>query len=45
MKPNGEKEKNVIAISKLKDALSYAEQDIKDRWEFYKERFIKNFKK
>jgi hypothetical protein len=45
MKPNGEKEKQVIAITKLKDALSYAEQDIKDRWEFYKERFTKNLKK
>ena len=42
MKPNGEKEKQLIAITKLKDALSYVEQDIKDRWEFYKERFTKN---
>ena len=39
------KGKQVIAITKLKDALSYAEQDIKDRWEFYKERFTKNWKK
>lgn len=45
MKPNGEKEKQLIAITKLKDALSYAEQDIKDRWEFYKERFTKNLKR
>ncbi len=42
--PNGEKEKYEIAIENLKDASSYAEQDIKDRWEWYKERFIKNFK-
>ena len=45
MKPNGEKEKQAIAISKLKDALNYAEQDIKDRWEFYKERYSKKLKK
>lgn len=45
MKANGEKEKQVIAITNLKDALSYAEQDIKDRREFYKERFIKSLKK
>lgn len=45
MTPKGEKEKQVLAITSLKDALSYAEQDVKDRWEFYKERFIKNFKK
>jgi hypothetical protein len=45
MRPNGEKEKQVISISTLKDALNYAEQDIKDRWEFYKERFIKHLKK
>src|ERR1035437_677680 len=41
MKPNGEKEKQLISITTLKDALNYAEQDIKDRWEFYKERFKK----
>ena len=45
MKLNGDKEKQLIAITKLKDALSYAEQDIKDRWEFYKERFTKNLKR
>jgi hypothetical protein len=41
MKPNGDKEKQLISITSLKDALNYAEQDIKDRWEFYKERFKK----
>lgn len=45
MKPNGEKEKQVIPITTLKDALNYAEQDIKDRWEFYKERYSKKMKK
>ncbi len=43
--PNGENEKQSISIVSLKDALNYAEQDIKDRWEFYKERFIKRLKK
>lgn len=28
-----------------KDALTYAEQDIKDRWRWYKERFKKGMKK
>ena len=43
--PKGEKEKQVIAINSLEDALNYAEQDIKDRWEFYKERYLKKIKK
>jgi hypothetical protein len=41
----GEATKQVIAIENLKDALTYAEQDIKDRWEWYKERFKKGMKK
>jgi hypothetical protein len=43
--PNGEKEKFEIVIENLKDAAFYAEQDIKDRWEWYKEKFIKKIKK
>lgn len=43
--PNGKKEKSEVIIPTLKDAASYAEQDIKDRWEWYKERFIKKIKK
>ena len=43
--PNGEKEKEAIAIINLKDAFYYAEQDIKDRWQFYKERYLKKNKK
>ena len=42
---NGEKEKQAITITSLVDALNYAEQDIKDRWEFYKERYLKKNKK
>jgi len=43
--PNGDKEKQEIAIDNLKSASKYAEQDLKDRWEWYKERFIKKTKK
>ncbi len=43
--PNGEKEKHAIVIDSLEAALNYAEQDIKDRWEFYKERFVRRIKK
>lgn len=42
--PNDEKEKQSINISNLEDGLNYAEQDIKDRWEFYKERYFKKLK-
>lgn len=45
MKPNGEKEKKEITIDNLKSASKYAEQDLKDRWEWYRERFIKKMKK
>jgi len=40
----GEKTKQVIQIQNLKDALTYEEQDIKDRWEWYKKRFKKGIK-
>jgi len=40
----GEKTKQIIQIQNLKDALTYAEQDIKDRWEWYKERFRRGMK-
>jgi hypothetical protein len=42
--PDGEKEKQTITIANLEDALNYAEQDIKDRWEFYKERYLKKLR-
>jgi hypothetical protein len=41
LSPKGEKEKQVIAIDNLRDALSYAEQDLKDSWEWYKKIFKK----
>ncbi len=43
--PNGDKEKKTIEIDNLKTASKYAEQDLKDRWEWYKERFIKKLNK
>ena len=43
--PNGEKEKYSIEIESLKVASIYAENDIKDRWEFYKERYTRKIKK
>jgi hypothetical protein len=45
MNAKGEKEKQSINITNLEDALKYAQQDLKDRWEFYKERYIKQKKK
>jgi hypothetical protein len=43
--PKDEKEKQIVNITSLENALNYAEQDIKDRWEFYKERYRKKLKK
>ena len=43
--PNGDKEKKSIEIDSLKSASKYAEQDLKDRWEWYKERYIKKLNK
>jgi len=45
LNPNGDKEKQEITIDNLKSASKYAEQDLRDRWEWYKERFIKKMKK
>ena len=45
LRPTGDKEKQEITIDNLKSASKYAEQDLKDRWEWYKERFIKKMKK
>jgi len=45
MKPNGDKEKQEIAIDNLKSASKYAEQDLKDRWEWYKEQYIRKMRR
>ncbi|MDR1747206.1 MAG: hypothetical protein LBR49_08055 [Tannerella sp.] len=42
--PNGDEEKRVIEVGSLKNASQFAEQDLKDRWEWYRERYIKKLK-
>ena len=42
--PDGSKEKQVIEIDDLKTASKYAEQDLKDRWEWYRDTYIKKMK-
>ena len=43
--PDGKKEKYPLEIPDLKTALLYAEQDIKDRWKWYKSRYKRRMKK
>jgi hypothetical protein len=38
--PKGAKDKYSLSFPDLKAFLQYAEQDLKDRWEWYKERFL-----
>jgi len=45
MFPDGKKEKHPLDIPELKTALMYAEQDIKDRWKWYRDRFKRRLKK
>jgi len=45
MLPGGKKEKYPLDIPDLKIALLYAEQDIKDRWKWYRDRYRKRLKK
>jgi len=42
--PDGSKEKKVIEVPDLTYALLFARQDIEDRWEWYKERFLIAYK-
>ena len=42
--PKGVKEKTEMTFDSLKSASQYAEQDLKDRWEWYKERYLKKLK-
>ena len=39
MSPGGKEEKYPVDIADLKIALIYAEQDIKDRWKWYRDRY------
>lgn len=43
--PNGDKVKKVIDVPDLKYAFTFARQDLEDKWEWYKEQFIKKIKK
>lgn len=43
MTKRGEKIKTPIEITDLVSATIYAEQDIKDKWEFYRQRFLKGY--
>ena len=43
--PKGEKEKKKIDIDDMKLATIYAEEDLKDRWEWYKQNYLKQLKK
>jgi hypothetical protein len=43
--PNGEKEKKVIEVPDLKYGFTFAKQDLEDRWEWYKEQYLKKLKK
>ncbi|MDR0792230.1 MAG: hypothetical protein LBE82_02895 [Chitinophagaceae bacterium] len=41
LSPKGGKEKKRIEIPDMKTAATFAEQDIKDKWEFYKSKYLK----
>lgn len=45
MFPGGKEEKYPLNIPDLKTALVYAEQDIKDRWKWYRDRYQRRLKK
>ena len=42
--PNGDKEKKVIDIPDLKYGITFAKQDLEDKWEWYKEQYLKKLK-
>ena len=42
--PNGEEDKFPLRFADLNTFVLYAEQDLKDRWQWYKERFLKEIK-
>ena len=45
MYPNGDKEKKIIEVPSLKFAVTFAKQDMEDKWEWYKENYLKKIKK
>ncbi len=42
--PNGTEEKRVIEIPNLKFGFIFAKNDLEDRWEWYKEQYLKKLK-
>jgi hypothetical protein len=44
LQPNGDKEKKVIDIPNLKFGFTFARQDLEDKWEWYKEQYLKKNK-
>jgi hypothetical protein len=44
MLPNGNKEKQFIEIESLNAAFNYAMQDIKNKWQFYLDRYVSNIR-
>jgi hypothetical protein len=45
MFPGGRREKHPLDIPDLNSALLYAEQDIKDRWAWYRERYRRRLRR
>jgi len=43
--PNGDREKKIIEVPDLEFAFTFARQDLEDKWEWYKEQFVKKLKK
>jgi hypothetical protein len=42
--PNGDKEKKALDVPNLKFAFTFAKQDLEDKWEWYKEQYLKKCK-
>ncbi len=45
LQPNGDKEKKAIEVPDLEYAFTFARQDLEDKWEWYKEQYLKKIKK
>jgi hypothetical protein len=43
--PNGDTEKKMIDVPDLRFAFSFAKQDLEDKWDWYKEQYLKRLKK
>ena len=43
--PDGTKEKRLLHFPNFNDAFSYAEEDVKANWEFYRQRYLQRIRK